>query len=331
MGRLLLILAAIVAAAGSACAQECVLQRVVTLESPPQVYGHLMIPVTIQDHASRLVLDTGGAWSLLDKDFAALLALPAKGLSPEWGTYQDATGERISKYVRVPSMKIGNLPVKGEVDFLLAPIAQGQSLEEVGGSLGLNVISHYDVEIDNAHHLVTLYLPNEVEGCGVHWADDAATFHFRLVNEIPFTRVNVDGEDVDALIDTGSSTTLMDLDFARRHFNLAPNSPGVTDSGSQLLPGGKMAQFYRATVKKLTVSGITYENVPVELAQLEDTRLILGMHELKHLHLYFAFKRKTIYATGADAAREQAAPTTPPQAGVQSSPSSSSSPLSSSP
>jgi hypothetical protein len=72
------------------------------------------------------------------------------------------------------------------------------------------------------------------------------------------------------------------------------------------LPGGNLAHFYRAMVNKLSVSGIQFENVPVELADLDDTRLILGMNELKRLHLYFAFKMHTIYATAADATHDPA-------------------------
>jgi predicted aspartyl protease len=304
--RALLVLVFLFIGAIAARAEECILQRVVTLESPQQYYGHLMIPVTIADHPSHLLVDTGGAWSMLDKAFAQALGLEIRSVPSEWGSYHDASGDRIANYARVPSMKIGNLPVKGAVDFLLAPLSKGRPPEEIGGSIGLNFLSHYDLEIDNAHHLVTIFLSTNVENCGVHWADEAASFHFIMRSGIPFTRANVDGEDVDALIDTGSSTTVLDIDFARRHYNLTPDSPGVTSSGQQLLPGGNLAHFYRAMVNKLSVSGIQFENVPVELADLDDTRLILGMNELKRLHLYFAFKMHTIYATAADATHDPA-------------------------
>jgi predicted aspartyl protease len=304
--RSLFVLLFLFVGAIAARAEECILQRVVTLQSPPNYYGHLLIPVTIADHPSHLLVDTGGAWSILDKDFAQTLGLDPKYLLPEWGTYTDASGSRIMSFARVPSMKLGNLPVKGPIDFLLASLAKGRSPEEMGGSIGLNFLSHYDLEIDNAHRLVTIFLSTSVENCGVHWADEAASFHFTMRDSIPATRANIDGEDVDAVIDTGFSTTVVDIDFARRHFNLTPNSPGVTDSGTQLLPGGSRTQFYSATVKKLTVSGIQFENVPVKLAELNDTRVILGMHELQHLHLYFAFKMHTIYATAAYATHDPA-------------------------
>ena len=49
------------------------------------------------------------------------------------------------------------------------------------------------------------------------------------------------------------------------------------------------------------------ENVPVHLVDMKGTKLILGMHELRHLHLYFAFKTKTIFVTTADATHAPAA------------------------
>ncbi len=285
----------------------CVFQRVVTLHSAPEANGHLMVPATLAGHPTHLLLDTAGGWSLIDVQLANALGLPVQTLQRSMGSLKDPAGNRIEHYITVPTMKLGDLAINRGMDFFIAPMAQGQSSEDFGGALGLNFLSIFDLEIDNARQLVTIFVPAPVATCGVSWSKNAVSFHYSLDNGVPVTSAVVDGEKVDAVIDTGSSRTILDIDFARRHFNLTPGAPGVVENGGLLMGGGE-ARSYSASVKTLSVSGIRFDNVPVELAEMDDVRVILGMNELRRLHLYFNFKGHTIYATPADEGLETQPP-----------------------
>jgi hypothetical protein len=52
----------------------------------------------------------------------------------------------------------------------------------------------------------------------------------------------------------------------------------------------------------LSIAGVTFENVPVLLSKFDSGKdVLLGMHEMRHLHLYIAYKEGRIYITAADA------------------------------
>jgi len=120
---------------------------------------------------------------------------------------------------------------------------------------------------------------------------------------MPIVGAQLEVETARTLFDTGSTSSLIDLDHAKRRFGLGPDSQGVTREGVAHLPSGNTVDLYGYTFKTLTVSGIRFEKVPVGMGKFDDSDLILGMHELKHLHLYFAFKDAMIHITAADAGR----------------------------
>ena len=70
---------------------------------------------------------------------------------------------------------------------------------------------------------------------------------------------------------------------------------------------GARIQTYTYTFKELVISGIRFENVPVRLGDFDgQAQVVLGMNEMKHLRLYFAFKEGVIYVTDANAGRSAA-------------------------
>lgn len=118
---------------------------------------------------------------------------------------------------------------------------------------------------------------------------------------LPIAKEQLDNEDIRVILDTGSSVSWLSLDVARRHFGLTPESPGVIKRGEIVMPSGKKVTTYAYTFGALTLSGIRFENVQIELGDFDHAELVLGMHELRHLRLYFAFKSGVVYATAADA------------------------------
>jgi predicted aspartyl protease len=288
--------------------EGCELKKVLSVESKPDRLRHLFLPVTLMDRETHLMLDTGGAWSVLNEAFAKSLQLPVKRLGHHIQFY-DAVGGQLDSYVRVPSMKIAGFQMKRAFDFILVDRGASPSYTRDAGTMGMNFFQGLDIEIDHAKNEITLFLPRDCEGGGVHWADESAWFPFKWNGGIPVVRMQIDGEDINAVVDTGSTVTLIDLDFVRRHFDITPESPGVTKLGSAKLPSGRSAAMYGYTFKTLTVSGVVFENVPARLVDLHSGigQLILGMNELRFLHLYIATKEKMIYVTAADTRREEVA------------------------
>jgi predicted aspartyl protease len=305
-----LILAAIslLAAAAVRAEQVCNLQRIAVIPFETDDSSHIYIPATIAGVRTRLMLDTGGWWSVVRNEIADAAGLKARTSYDVW--IVDSAGKKQDKYVTVPELRLGatgNVVFGKPVDFVVVPGLDSKPIEQFGGTIGLNFFTRMDLEIDNAGKTISLFKQDHCKGAGVHWANEAVTLRFKRDpgNPIamPIVAADLEGQIVRTLIDTGSTVTSMQLEHAKRRFGLTPQTPGVEPSGQIHLPGGSIVETYSYTFKALTISGIRFENVTVHLGDFDEADLVLGMNEIKKLHLYFAFKDQMIHITAADAGR----------------------------
>lgn len=204
---------------------------------------------------------------------------------------------------RVSDFKLGGIPFGREVDFMVDKNTPTKPIEKDGGVLGLNLLTRYDLEIDNAGKAISLFHEDHCSGAGVHWSDEALTLTIDrrrpekylgtevrakdYENQIvfPIARAVVGGKEASVLFDTSSARTTVDTFFAKDHLDVNPAPP------------------FKHTFKTFTVSGITFDNMTADLVRLNQVDVVLGMNELKKLRLYFAFKDGMIHVTAADAGR----------------------------
>lgn len=281
-------------------AEPCVLKRMALIDAGVDGSSHVFIPSEVAGRKTNLMVDTGGAWSLIKGELADELKLERRISHDK--RLVDASGSELRDYVRVKDLKLGDLTFRGNTDFFIMTGNLGR-LDTFGGTVGLNIIARFDLELDPAAKKIGLFHPDHCPGIGAYWAAEWIELPLINSNGLPETRVEIGGKKARALIDTGSTRTFMDTDMARRVFDLTPSSPGVAKSGTLTLPSGKTSETYTYTFATLVVSGFTFENVEVVLHDSEEVDLTLGMRELNHLHLYFAFKEKMLYATTANARR----------------------------
>lgn len=269
----------------------CDLKVATVLEARASDDGRLFVPTSFAGHATFLQIHTGSSWSFVESRLVDALKLPRKPLRTIM--YVNALGDTFKEYVSVPRFKLGTLAFAGETDFVVEPSDPDVDINRYGGTLGVAMLSSYDVEIDNVTKRVTLWRPDKFcSGRLVRWADSWTEIPFHMNYEVPILRATINGETIDASINSASSVTSMDLDVARSRFGITPQSTGVRHVGDGV---------YMYTFAKLTLSGLTFENVEVRLIDYKDVQLSLGMNVLKQMHLYIAFKRKVIYATRIEA------------------------------
>lgn len=237
----------------------CTLERVGLVPFETDETAHVFVPAALADHPTRLMLDTGGFWSVITDDLAKALNLKIQR------SYDialvDASGAKLDRYVTVPHMKLGELTIGIPIDFVLSHNMGAASTKEFGGTLGLNFFSRMDLEIDNAHKTISLFVANK---CGdarvVHWADEAVTLNYRVERSrapigsrlggkkmqitLPIVAAELEGQDIRVLFDTGSTVSLVDIDLAKRRFGVGPGSPGVTPAGKAYLPSGEVVELY---------------------------------------------------------------------------------------
>lgn len=323
LGTIGLGLLASVSLTATAVAEDCKpLQRYGKIPFESENGLQIYLSSTLGGRQTRLQLDTGAYWSTVRRDLAddaGFRTRQATGL-----ILTDLAGDEMKRVAVVPEVKVGTLNY-GSAEFFVSGPPQAP-ISENAGLLGQNLLNRVDLEIDNANKTVSLFSQDHCDGDGVHWADEAVILEFKSSEsgllrtaksrqgkdadkdkpsntyDVPIVWAQFEGHNVAVLFDTGATNTSMDIDLAKNVFGIDEHSPGVKPAGDSYVANGGTVQNFSYTFKKLTVAGVTFENVPVLLSKFDgDKDVLLGMHELRHLHLYFAFKEGRIYITSADA------------------------------
>ena len=138
--------------------------------------------------------------------------------------------------------------------------------------------------------------------------------------------VTVDGHKFTAILDTGATNTVFNLEIAKSAFSLQPGDSNTPLEGP--MPGSPSSKTYTHRFSSLSLEGIAVSNPSIELipdlarnkrmdpkdsleggTRLPDPNratgfgdMILGMDILRHLHLYIAYKEKKLYITPVSAA-----------------------------
>jgi hypothetical protein len=190
---------------------------------------------------------------------------------------------------------------------------------EFAGIIAPDFLQHFDVDFDFAVNKLNLISQDHCEGKVVYWhAPAVAVVPMQLDRGGHVTfRMVLDGRRVSAMIDTGASDTLLNLNVARQAFKIDANAPDLEKVGE--LQGGYTANIYRRRFKTLTVEGVTINEPMITLLPdlmskgSESPRtgslireepgipnLILGMPTLNKLHLYIAYQERKVYITAAN-------------------------------
>ncbi len=302
---------------------DCQLKRLGTVSFEVAPNGHIYLPATVAGVPTRLLLDTGAYWSNVSFELVKAKDLLVK--KSHFLELVDLAGEKMDQFAEVPSLQIGTMSF-GKSDMFVSSPRPDVPIEVRGGLLGQNLLNLIDLEIDNAGKKISIFSQEHCPGVGVYWADEAVTLKVKkepvemqlgsrlkpkrqkTVIDPPAVEAEVNGENVQLLFDTGATRTMIDLGLAGRRFGITKNSPGVQPAGKMYAASGAALDTYSVTLKSLTMSGITFENIPVRLAEFEGDgpQVVLGMSQIKHLRLYIAYKEGLIHVTAADATRAAA-------------------------
>ncbi len=211
MARLLAALALLLAATAAHAACE-VQQRA----SVPVTLAHnqATVPVALNGHDTPLLLDTGAARSLLTADAVQRENLP---LDVWVSTPLLGAGNRIEnrRNVVLRSIALGGLALqrRGLANTIsLAVTAQRIDAEgHIGGLLGSDLLSRYDLDIDLPAGRMTLYTVTGCTGRFLPWTQryDAIAATVLPENALLFP-VFIDGHKLDAQLDTGAGASLID-------------------------------------------------------------------------------------------------------------------------
>jgi hypothetical protein len=292
-------------------ADECGPLKLATSVKLIDVQNRELIPVTINGVSKILLLDTGGYMSQLSRKTVEEMKIPAYD-----GAIQlaDVSGNVSRKYVIIDTLTLGTLTAQKQ-PMMVSP---GDWLD-ADGILSSDLLLRYDVEMDFPGRKIKYFLPDHCKGKVIYWHPDAvAAVPITIVDKSRLmVPVKLDGQEFNALIDTGATRTTITTRTAKSVFGLEPGSPGMTPNGN--VNGDPKLTSFTHVFPTLTFQDITVTNpkvgiMPDRIADADHTQqtgnraltngafykipdLILGMDILRHLRIYMAFGEKTLYVT----------------------------------
>jgi tetratricopeptide (TPR) repeat protein len=282
------------AGAQSARAERpCDLTRIAEL--PMENHGERgpIVPVRIEGRMRRILLDTGGFASILDPS-----VIPGhSGHATSMPGVLGLGGVPLIKSARIDSVELGpGLPKS--IDFLVGPPAYAG----VDGTIGADVLRNADLELDPVKGMASLFAPAHCGRGAIYWphADETALpFILDPEDQHIFMTVKLNGKEINAMIDTGSPNSYVRTSEAVSLFGLNETSLGMQPAGTGVSKRGTPQNYYRYRFSSLELGDLKLDDPWVIVAPSLKVDMIVGMHQLHRLHLYFAFGARTLYATSA--------------------------------
>jgi predicted aspartyl protease len=282
---------------------DCQLVRVAELPMTLKT-GHVVIPASANGKDLMLGIDTGGFGSSLSKAGIARLGLSYAArlgaIIPAGGGAWVSEGD-----VHLDSLRIGDL----ELDRVYLP--EMDALPAVDGLIGPDILAKYDAEFDFAGKIFRLFKPHPCADHAVTWTNSYAVLPFTLTESGHVrVRVTLDGQDTDAILDTGAPVSVLSTQDANSLFGLNVNSAGVEAANPVSGPAwgkGIPVRAFATTFKTLTIGGVTIPGPRMELIEGRNflshdfAALVLGNDVLSRFHLYIAYRQQKLYLTDADA------------------------------
>jgi predicted aspartyl protease len=288
--------------------QPCQLTELSAVDMHLDASGRPVIDTGMEGKTVPVLVDTGGVYSMVTRSLMTQLSLKPQHI-PQGMIFMGATGEDIKTMTYVHDFRIGKMRADS-FPFLVLP--SGWDDPQIGGMIGPDILSSYDVEFDFGAMKMHLISPAHCPGQGVYWTKQpymALPIRIDQSKQIHFT-ASVDGKEMDAIFDSGASNTFMRLDIARAILGWSSNPPELVCNAER--------SVCRYPFKSLSFGGVAVNNpeiyiTPDKMAllrepnelhenqgRMNDPALILGTTVMRKLHLYIAYKEHMLYATGAD-------------------------------
>lgn len=304
-------------------AQSCAVPEFLnTMVMEPVAGGDLMtVPVTINGKQKKFLLNTGEPTTLVSQNLVRDLGLPETTYmtgTRELNVRGSHSADDARTRVRVAEFLLGTQ--KGaSLQFLVSDDRELGNGKPYDGLLANDLFSNVDLDMDFGAKRLNYFGPDHCAGNVIYWSQrPVAVIPITVVGSKITVPVAVDGQKVNAVIDTGAARTSMRRDIAELTFGLKADTPQMMPAGD--LRDGRGATIYSHTFQQLSLDGVEVKK-PVILiqtnamvrnrdsgftlgsrAQSTEARppdLTIGMDLLHQLHVYVAFGEKKLYVTAA--------------------------------
>jgi hypothetical protein len=306
-----------ISGAAPAAAQDCgPLQIFASLDATVSKDGSILVPLGVDDSKGYFELQFEQPVSGITGQAADLLQEKRSTVDPNVSI--NIAGQSVKEMVNV-KLHFGATSGSDWLGVIPEPLHGDQTIT---GTIGYDILRHFDVELDLAHNKVNLFSQEHCPGKVIYWTRSgtvAAVPFITRKSQVFLVPMQLDGKDVEVQIATDDEHAYLNARTAQLKFGITPAADGPGNSGPKSL-----------TFKTLSVDGLTINNPVIypygdvtaegcnggeryhseglrnETHQFVETcfgqpDLFLGRSTLQHLHVFLAFGEKMLYATAADA------------------------------
>lgn len=205
----------------------------------------------------------------------------------------------------------GTSPIYASIvnEFIVGPVRAGRSNMPVVGSfgdtpsydgiLGAPFLFQTDVEISLATKQLTFFVPDKCGGTWLgYWGQDVQEVPLRRHNEHhmnPKFFVRVNGKELEAMIDTGASISVITADAARRA-GISLDGPNARRNGEIAGVGNYTASLWQVTTEfQIGEETVKNAEMGVEDSGLNMADVVLGADFLRAHRVLFALSQNKLY------------------------------------
>lgn len=269
LGSVITIAAIVSANAAYAVDKKCSIAAM--LELPVTMINRQpTVPVELDGHKMRLVIDSGAFFSSLSPGTANEFGFKLR--SAPHGLILSGVGGGVNPSVtRIATFKLGGATLHS-VDFLV-----GGSEAGAAGLLGQNVLAVGDVEYDLPDGIVRMFKPSNCNHTSLAYWAQADQFSVEVISPPRLAMfhtkgaVELNGVKLTAIFDTGAGTSILSRGAAARA-GVHPGDSGVLEAGFAHGIGRRRVKTWIAPFKSLAIGdNETIKNIRLRFGEFGDS------------------------------------------------------------
>jgi predicted aspartyl protease len=278
------------ALAGPACAGDCALKPVAVLPLGFAQGGQPMIHASIDGVDEPMIVDTGSDHLVISYDAQNILQLPT--LYGSFSEVQGVAGGSTTEFSRADNVALGAAILKN-VPVLVSALPANN----IAGLIGADSLRHFAVDLDFPGRQMTLYDATGCTSITPPWQGSYASVKVTIDPQgFIIVPVSINGQIIQALFDTGSSTSLLSFAGAA-DVGLDPDDaaqiPGLSIQGV----GDNATSAVMFHNLALGIGGAVYQGVSLEAADFpgHDYRMIVGGDYMRKRNIFISYATNMMF------------------------------------
>jgi len=238
----------------AAQSNSCAVNPIAVINLTFDQSGLANLPASVNGVSASMLLDTGSETSVLSPALAAKAGVYLLNGGGQL-LYAGVAGSGATAITAAKTFSVGGMTGQ-QVQFLVIPQKPGSGDDSIWGTLGIDIMSNYDIDLDYPDKTASLY---DMTGCGsisFPWSGATAVIPLRFgANSDIYIPVTVNGRSFMALLDSGTSISSIPQGLFEQS-GLAAQAQGPVGSSADhaIDNAGFTAQVYKFA--SITVGGV---------------------------------------------------------------------------